>query len=303
MRIPEDVRKCVAFLEYNDNSGFHLAGTVFFVTMPSVNQPNHYFRYAVTARHIINMIEGKTIDGGVYLRLNSRDTGTDRVMSNIEDWYMHPSDDLVDVAVMPISSEKRIDWLFWPVVGFATNVAVKENEINVGDDVFLTGLFYRHTGTMRNVPIVRAGIIAAMPEEPVKTGLGETEAYLIEARSINGLSGSPVFVRPESNYGRNLKTEDPYTLGRWDGRVGSFWLLGLIHGHWNVDASDIDTIVADKADTEYINAGIGVVVPAQKIFEVIEQPRLEELRKRAEAELRKQSLPTPDSLAESTLVK
>jgi hypothetical protein len=286
MKIPEDIRKCVAFLEYDDNDGTHLAGTVFFVTMSSLSQPNHYFRYAVTAKHVIKKIEEKTLDGRVHFRLNSRDAGIHRIISNVSDWYMDPNDDHADVAVMPISFDPRIDWLFWPVTALATDGVVKEVEINIGDDVFLTGLFHRHTGTRRNIPIVRAGIIAAMLEEPVKTGLGETEAFLIEARSIGGLSGSPVFVRPESNYAHKTETEDSYTLGRWDARVGSFWLLGLMHGHWDVNASDIDVIVEDRAHRESVNVGIGIVVPAQKILEVIQQPALEELRKKAETELK-----------------
>jgi len=199
---------------------------------------------------------------------------------------MHPNDDLADVAVMPISLHPDIDWLFWPVTAFATDAVVKEVEISIGDDVFLTGLFYRHTGTRRNIPIVRAGIIAAMLEEPVRTSLGETEAFLIEARSIGGLSGSPVFVRPESNYVHKINTEDSYTIGRWDARVGSFWLLGLMHGHWDVNASDVDVIVEDRGHRESVNVGIGIVVPAQKILETIGQPELEELRRRAEAELK-----------------
>ena len=111
------------------------------------------------------------------------------------------------------------------------------------------------------------------------------EAYLVEARSINGLSGSPVFVSPEAGYVHDLKTKDPHALGRWGGEARRFWLLGLMHGHWDVDASDIDMIRPDRADAELINAGIGIVVPAQKILEIIEQPRLEEMRQKEEAKL------------------
>jgi hypothetical protein len=290
MHIPEDIRRCVAFLEYWDSSGYHLAGTAFFLTMASQQRPDIFFHYAVTAKHVITGIEKTTVDGTVCIRLNVKEAGIHRLTSNVDDWYMHPAEDRVDVAVLPIFSQEPLDWLFWPTPeGLATDATVKEVEINVGDDVFLTGLFYRHTGTKRNMPIVRAGIIAAMSEEPVETGLGATEAYLIEARSIHGLSGSPVFVRPESNYARGIKTLDPDALGRWDARVGSFWLLGLMHGHWNVDASDIDAIVTDNADVGLINAGIGVVVPAQKILEVIEQSELEEMRKKEETDLNESS--------------
>jgi hypothetical protein len=68
--------------------------------------------------------------------------------------------------------------------------------IGIGDAVFITGLFSHHPGKARNLRVIRVGNIAAMPDEPVKTQRGEMEAYLIEARSLGGLSGSPVFVRP-----------------------------------------------------------------------------------------------------------
>jgi hypothetical protein len=62
-------------------------------------------------------------------------------------------------------------------------------------------------GRQRNIPIVRIGNVASMPHEPVATkNRGAIEAYLVEARSVGGLSGSPVLVqlgivRP--------KTDDP----------------------------------------------------------------------------------------------
>jgi hypothetical protein len=301
MKIPEEIRKCVAFLEYRNCSGFHFAGTVFFVTFQSVNQPNYFFRYAVTARHVINEIKERTNDCHVYFRLNNRDNGTCQVRSSISEWLIHPCDDFVDVAVMPISFQECIEWMFWDVQGFATDENIRKNEINVGDDVFLTGLYHRHTGKERNVPIIRAGIISAMPEEPVNTGLGEAESYLIETKSINGLSGSPVFVRPESNCAYDSKTEDPHTLGHRDARVGSFWLLGLMHGHWDVKTSDRDKkkTKTHKSYTESINEGIGIVVPAQKILEVIKHPDSEKMRNRIEAQLQRQEAATVDGLIEN----
>ncbi len=37
------------------------------------------------------------------------------------------------------------------------------------------------------------GNIAMMPDEPVRTSIGMMESYLIEVRSIGGLSGAPRF--------------------------------------------------------------------------------------------------------------
>jgi hypothetical protein len=49
-------------------------------------------------------------------------------------------------------------------------------------------------GRHQNVPIVRVGNFASYPAEQIQTGFGRMDAFLIEARSIGGLSGSPVFV-------------------------------------------------------------------------------------------------------------
>jgi hypothetical protein len=81
------------------------------------------------------------------------------------------------------------------------------------------------------------------------------EAYLIEARSIGGLSGSPVFV----NLGVVRETPDrpPFTLGRV-----AVYLLGLVHGHWDVESGLIG-----EAN---VNMGIAIVTPIQKAAEMIE---------------------------------
>lgn len=57
----------------------------------------------------------------------------------------------------------------------------------------MTGLYRNHYGAQRNIPVVRSEIIAARREEPIETALGPMDAYLVEVRSIGGLSGSPAY--------------------------------------------------------------------------------------------------------------
>ena len=62
--------------------------------------------------------------------------------------------------------------------------------------MFSVGLFTKYFGRSNLIPIVRTGNIAMMPKEKVPLGsFGLTDAYLIEGRSIGGLSGSPIFCR------------------------------------------------------------------------------------------------------------
>ena len=130
-----------------------------------------------------------------------------------------------------------------------------------GDDVFLTGLFANHLGRDRNLPIVRCGNLAAMPEEPVATEVGPMEAFLIEARSIGGLSGSPCFVSLGQYrlIGRELQPQN---------QLATF-LLGMVHGHWDAKGGDIVPTSVDEQET--INKGIAIVIPAHHILETIRQ--------------------------------
>ncbi len=146
----------------------------------------------------------------------------------------------------------------------------------------MTGLFAHPTGSVRSLPIVRMGNIAMMPGEPVATReFGDIEAYLIEVRSIGGQSGSPAFVR---------KTV-PMDLS-------GIYLLGLVHGHWDIPPQRIDDAIQPGDDVfASINKGIAIVVPAKKLLEVFNQPQLVELRQQRDEQLRKEKMPTLDEQA------
>jgi hypothetical protein len=176
----------------------------------------------------------------------------------------------------------------------ATSEVIMKEQIGIGSDIFLVGLFRNHLGQKMNIPIMRVGNIAAMPEEPIRSGGKEIQAFLIEARSIGGLSGSPVFVMTDM-----WQVEHP---GGWIvKRTGRHYLLGIMHGHFNLPTSGEDSVVDaevesdDTTATERINTGIGIVIPAEKILEVINQPKLMELRRVREQEARDASAGTPDS--------
>jgi hypothetical protein len=106
--------------------------------------------------------------------------------------------------------------------------------------------------------------------------VGLIDAYLAEARSIGGLSGSPVFVH--FGYWRNIEG----TLMQHKGPFGGFYLLGLMHGHYRVKNVEFQSS-GTSVQKEYINMGIAIVVPLSKIMEVVDQP----LIKREEAEAAK----------------
>jgi hypothetical protein len=278
-KVPEDVRKCVGFIQYQSGAGLKLAGTVFF--LGSEQEGEHFF-YAVTAKHVIDRVRKDGVDGDVYLRLNVRDGGATTVQIPVARWFYHPTDPVTDLAITPWPMDERLEMRYLPRTLFATPEIIEEKSIGVGDEVFMVGLFYLHCGTERNIPIVRVGNIAAMSEEPVTISDGQQmDAYLIEMRSIGGLSGSPVFVLKEF-----IKEFTFYKV---------FYLLGLMHGHWDVEAELLDEVAPDALADQPLNTGIGVVVPLVKIIEALDQERLAETRQKEIQAAKARLAPTPDT--------
>ncbi|MBI4965133.1 MAG: hypothetical protein HY913_17800 [Desulfomonile tiedjei] len=272
MKIPEEIRKCAAYIGYWDGQKHVLLGTCFWVGVPVSDLMAHIV-YVVTAKHLIEKIREKTADDSAYLRVNFVKSGAQWIRNNLHDWRFHPTEDNVDAAVLSMQLTNEMDHRFFPQESFITDEIIETYNVGIGDEVFLAGLFGKHTGESRNIPIIRVGNIAAMPEEPVKTlkWTSEMEAYLIESRSLGGMSGSPVFV----HLGITRTLQDrPHFINQ------PFYLLGLIHGHW---------------DEKGVNVGIAIVVPSKKILEVINQPELQQMREVTKALARIQLGATPDS--------
>lgn len=263
MIVNDEVRKCVVFVGLRKANGeFRLAGTAFFLDKPVEGQENALHVWAITARHVIDKIR-ETGVAESYLRLNNNNGQTEWVAVPLNEWHTHPTDKSIDVAVLKFQLLESSDHKVIPYSMCGTDDKLKEKAVGLGDEVFVTGLFIHHHGSKKNIPIVRVGNVACLSEERVVTEqFGEIDAYLIEARSIGGLSGSPVFV----NLGHTR------TIGgtTYMGAGGQILLLGLIHGHYDVKAEDIDMIEdTSKNQHDSINTGIAIVVPFNNIDSTI----------------------------------
>lgn len=299
MQVPDELRKCVAFVYYEGQFGLTKLGTAFFVGVPvDVNGTEYNAVHIVTAKHLVARAKEKSSNNELILRVNTNDGHSTMIRTDISGWWFHPNDTSVDVAVMPttdVSFPNFLDFL-----NLSTNMAVNEDvlrneEIDIGDEIFLTGLFTKHAGE-KNLPIVRVGNIARMPEERIPTRFfGNIDAYLIEVRSIGGLSGSPVFVSLGNT--RVLKGIIPGEKRRRITRVGpTFYWLGLVHGHWELPIAEEDAVSdEDAVDVAKINTGIAIAVPVSRILEVINQPGLENLREEERAKMIEKDLPTEDA--------
>lgn len=164
-----------------------------------------------------------------------------------------------------------------------TEAIITEHQIGPGEEIFTTGMFNTVLGTNLNRPIVRIGTIAAMPAEPIETRSGYSlPSYLVEVRSIAGLSGSPVFVHMAP-----LRVLRGRTVTETVAKTHYF--LGVMQGAFHTsDATDMVSPDEDFAPGD-MNAGIGVVTPGTHVMELLNIPELKDARERIVVELAKKS--------------
>jgi hypothetical protein len=299
MFVPKEVQQTVAFIYCNAGGERTPAGTAFFIGVgddaaPRKDTSRMGWTYAVTARHVIEDIKRLADDSKVYFRLNRIHGTTEFVETDASSWISHPTDPMVDIAVLPwlppfTSYEIKIIWKD----AFGTESVIERDCVGTGDEVVITGLFSKHLGLGKNIPIIRIGNIAAMPGEPIETEVsgisGSMSAYLVEARSIGGLSGSPVFVNLGTSRKVGGKLLQPSSKRTDPG--GVFYLIGLVHGHWD----EVDSSPTFPLSDRRINMGIAIVVPIQKIVEVLDQPMLAERRAMDKESYMRKNKPTQDT--------
>jgi hypothetical protein len=301
MRVPDEYLKCVAFIGEtysSDPTGINgdLHATGFLVSTPCT-RPELFGRqliYFVTAKHVATDLAGRK----VYFLANTTDGATASIPSASSSpfpgygtWWLHPSDKTADVAVTQVGLAPRLDIKAIGVDRFATTERLKKFNVGLGDEVFFMGLFSPASNNERVTPIVRHGSLAMMPSEPISTELGLADVYLIEARSIGGISGSPVFVRPTVSIGLSPNEADlASSLG-----VGNVpTLLGLAHGHWDIKDWKLNNTLIEPVQKGGVNIGIAIVVPATKIYETLYQEELIQARQVIEKKICESDLPIPD---------
>lgn len=286
MRVPDAIKKCVVFIGSTRRDGREsLRGTAFLLARKVQGSPNHWMNYFVTARHIIEGIRCR--DEQPWIRVNMADGGVDQIVMKVDDWIVHDSDSSIDAAILWTApgALSPFDCRSFAWEGIVTEELIAREGIGVGEDIFAVGLFVNHFGQQRNIPIVRVGNISAVPEEKVHSDFGDIDAYLIEARSIGGLSGSPVFVFLAPFKLKETPTTIEYAMTP---RSSIFHLLGLIHGHYDSAASELDSVTEDAGDRqvrEKLNVGIGVVVPMTRIAEIFDQDKVRAFEARVRSEL------------------
>jgi hypothetical protein len=287
--VPASASRSVVFIGSVDDEGvFTPRATGFLVNAVELRPESIAYPYLVTAEHVISGMLTRDMD--IHCRVNRRDGVGEVIKLPPDRWWFHPDEhQRTDVAVLPMGMpQDLLDHEYIPVVNMPRH---EDRRPRLGEEVFILGLFRSHYGKQRNVPIVRIGNISALPEEPVWTKYcGHTDAYLIEARSISGLSGSPVFKNAEGLMPFPKQPTDASLsdveriMNERRAREEIDWLdwefVGLVHGHFDVSSLDEDMVTEDSPGSSAgINTGIGIVIPADKIKQTLFQPDLKEERK------------------------
>ena len=258
MLVASDIRKCVAFLGHGSISDPDFKGTGFILICRG-------YSWLVTARHVADDL-GK--DPFIY-RLNS---GEPREVDNAT-WVSH-TDPNVDISIAALSVKgKSVGHL--PEDAMLTEGQRPFYDVDLGNFAYVIGLFRVMPGNKRNFPVVHTGFIATLPEDeliPVRQPDGsihKVKGYLVQTSSLDGLSGSPVFVRRTAL----LPPQD----GIAPVAAGDTALLGVWVAAWNGPPDPTAKIPKGGL----VPVGFGVVVPAERVVETVDEA-LKKFRKEIE---------------------
>jgi hypothetical protein len=284
MAISDDVRKCVVFFAKPappkpgepDKGASNVAygGTGF---LASYHSGGYTFRYLVTCRHV-----AEELDVDFFMSLNTNAGPSELAPVETADWQSHP-DPTVDIALTRIGLNAR----HYDHLAVELSKSADKSNIACGQRMHIVGLFRLHRGSTRNVPIVHTGHIAALADPKEKIAVEdrhgkrvETECYLVEAQTLQGLSGSPVFIQQYLHLPARISHPDEGDRDVYLNAFGEVTLLGVYQGAW--DAHPGSVLAADRDLGKLrVPVGMGLVIPISRVIEVIEgNETLKKLRER-----------------------
>jgi hypothetical protein len=297
VRIQDELRRGIGFLGFDMDNAEMYKASCFAIYVKSGRIRNSYL---VTAKHNLINLAGKQC----FVRMTTKGREPIRVELGNRRWYYHPTEEgATDVAVLPF--REIAEWGSWPEINdTVTDEDIATGRVGCGDEGFIVGLFSALPGETKNIPIYRSCHIAAMElSDPVRMRAKDVqepmECYLVEARSIGGLSGSPVFTVSNPQTGTDyepdpaIKHPQGFQARQYMPRDSGNWLLlGLVHGHWDVSRGQLSKMMGVEDDE--VNSGIAVVVPAKKIAETLNHPELVAMRAEIEDRFSKSTQSTPD---------
>ena len=278
--LPSEILDCVFYLyrtRADAESGAPFGGTGFFVGVPSDDQRQGDFIYAVTNWHVA------VRDGNSVIRMNKPDGGVEIFEYDPYDWGFKPR--WHDLAIMLVSiNDKDVDF-----AALSNKLIVSDSDalslsLGPGEDVFMVGRFADHDGATANVPAVRFGNISTMPQAIKQpTGANALGSYILDMHSRTGYSGSPIFVY--RTFGSELNLNDVYV----NRTMRFIKVLGLLWGNfpeeWTLHPG-VDPVVQGPKlshNAAFVKgiSGMCLAVPGSAILDMLDMPEF--TRARADA--------------------
>jgi hypothetical protein len=322
-RLPPRTLNNVGYLYHSRadaESGADFGGSAFIVSIDA-EVSGRAFMYAVTNWHVA------VRDGASVLRMNTQSGEPDIFEFGPEDWQFDPR---YDIAVAPIVLKSG--WHQFSTApapeAFVMPADVERVRLGPGEDVFMIGRFIDHDGGPINRPAVRFGNISVMPS-PIEQPNGQmADAYCVDLNSRTGYSGSPVFVYRTPGFDLEEGHEPDSPDGKLTGKellllagTNYLCLLGIFFAHfpeeWEIregKAAPTETAAGVPliSTGKYVRglSGMGCVLPAWNIMEVLNLPKLRNIRDASNAALKREqarqgkAIPDPASaLSEPDIAK
>lgn len=256
-KIPEGLLQSVAFLGIANSEGvIQPKCTAFYIVVPFRHKPNQGRGYLTTAKHNIEAARGRNLHVSInpaFLEEGQSPQWLPLPQDLI--WHDHYEDQTADVVVADWRPPQNYAASYTGVLvtSFLDFQPIISQGIGVGNEIRIVGLFPYHFGKTEHKSLLRAGNISLYPSDRVKGGRGEMDAFLIETKSLGGLSGSPVFAVDIAAF---PKVWNPF--------------LGVIHGHWDYRNDSLS-----ESDIKAINSGMSIVSPSCKIIDIVFSDELE----------------------------
>ena len=291
-RVPKKFLKTVFFLyktKEDAKNATDPGGTGFIVQIPSsIRGQSH--TYLVTNWHVaVNR-------GYPVVRLEAKSGEPEIFDFDCADW-----DFLIDydIAVASVALDPmKHDVFAIPIGCFMQEQYAKEHDVGAGDDVFMLGLLIDRHGPDRNIPALRFGHISMAPTPMVQENGRQARSYCLDMHSRQGFSGSPVFAYRTPGFDLEELLDDEGMSVLKSG-ASLLSLLGIHWGQfperWEINA-DGNMKFQDQGATQqalisgdaYIKglSGMTCVLPAWSILEVLDMPKIKQVRDKEDNHLR-----------------
>jgi hypothetical protein len=272
-----NLQDSVVYLGFEDTSkpsGINCIGTGFLVSFNNVG-------YLVTAKHVSVNFR----DCPFVVRLNTKGgKGANVLPLEERTWVDHP-DATVDLSAIVFESPAAYQSPYLHDTMILNDERMKQYDISVGCICYTTGLFRFVEGRDKNMPLTYTGNVVSLQLDdpyPVKNELTKKieqyRVYLVQSHGLKGHSGSPVFVRQTKTIRyTDANTNENRSIIAPQNEID---VLGIFVGAWYFppDAIIQDTYMTRENDN--VPIGLGMVVPAQRIWELLQMPVFKPLQEK-----------------------